>query len=65
MIPIGDSARRHTTPWVNYAFILLNVLAFILVGNEDADFFLYQKLSRSSSQAGSTPGNNRDLVLEI
>lgn len=29
MIPVGDSNRRHTTPWVTYAIILLNFAAFI------------------------------------
>ena len=29
MIPIGDSAPRWTTPWVNYLIILITVLAFV------------------------------------
>lgn len=29
MIPIGDSPRPRTTPWVNYGLILLNIAVFI------------------------------------
>ena len=29
MIPIGDSNRRYTTPWVTYALIVLNFVAFL------------------------------------
>jgi membrane associated rhomboid family serine protease len=29
MIPIGDSNRRHRTPWVTYAIILANVVVFL------------------------------------
>jgi membrane associated rhomboid family serine protease len=29
VIPIGDSPRSHTTPWVTYAIILLNVAVFL------------------------------------
>ncbi|MCZ2109681.1 MAG: rhomboid family intramembrane serine protease [Dehalococcoidia bacterium] len=29
MIPVGDSSRRRTTPWVNYAIILVNIGVFI------------------------------------
>jgi len=29
MIPVGDSPRSHTTPFVNYAFILINIVAFV------------------------------------
>lgn len=31
MIPIGDSPRSRTTPWVNYVFILINIGVFIYV----------------------------------
>ncbi len=31
MIPIGDSPRRRTTPWVTRAMILANLLVFVLV----------------------------------
>jgi membrane associated rhomboid family serine protease len=29
MIPVGDNNRRRSTPWVNYAIILANVLVFV------------------------------------
>ncbi len=29
MIPIGDSPRRLTTPWVNYALLLINIVVFV------------------------------------
>lgn len=29
VIPIGDSTRSRTTPWVTYAIILLNVVVFV------------------------------------
>lgn len=29
MIPVGDSPRSRSTPWVNYAIILVNVAAFL------------------------------------
>lgn len=36
MIPIGDSTRRRTTPWVNYAFIAVNIGIFLYVLGLDA-----------------------------
>ena len=29
MIPIGDSPKSKTTPWVNYAFIAINIAVFL------------------------------------
>ena len=37
MIPVGDSPRRHRTPWVNYAFILINIGVFIYMVTLTAD----------------------------
>lgn len=31
MIPVGDSPRSRTVPWVNYALILANLAAWVLV----------------------------------
>ncbi len=31
MIPVGDSTKRHRTPWVNYLFIAANVVVFLFM----------------------------------
>ncbi|WBL34909.1 rhomboid family intramembrane serine protease [Tepidiforma flava] len=36
MIPVGDSTRRHSTPWVTYAILLANVAVFIAMLGMDA-----------------------------
>ena len=36
MIPVGDSTRRHATPWVTYAIILANFAVFIAMLGMDA-----------------------------
>ncbi|MGE0599670.1 MAG: hypothetical protein AB7P41_09555, partial [Dehalococcoidia bacterium] len=37
MIPVGDSNRRLTTPWVTYAIILVNLGVFIYMLTLPAD----------------------------
>ena len=38
-IPVGDDNRdRHTTPYVNYLFIAINILVFILLQKMGADY---------------------------
>lgn len=49
MIPIGDSPRRRSTPWVTYAIILINVGVFIYM------------LTLSTSVPSSTAIANRDF----
>lgn len=36
MIPVGDSTRRHSTPWVTYAIIAANFLVFFAMLGMDA-----------------------------
>ncbi|WP_322795703.1 rhomboid family intramembrane serine protease [Tepidiforma sp.] len=36
MIPVGDSTRRYSTPWVTYGIILANALVFIAMLGMDA-----------------------------
>lgn len=36
MIPIGDSNRRRTTPWVNYGIIFLNIVVFLYMATLSA-----------------------------
>ncbi|MCX7618982.1 rhomboid family intramembrane serine protease [Tepidiforma sp.] len=36
MIPVGDSTRRHSTPWVTYAILLANVAVFVAMLGMDA-----------------------------
>jgi membrane associated rhomboid family serine protease len=36
VIPVGDSTRRHSTPWVTYAIILANFAVFIAMLGMDA-----------------------------
>ncbi|GIW13746.1 MAG: hypothetical protein KatS3mg062_1185 [Tepidiforma sp.] len=36
MIPVGDSTRRHSTPWVTYAILLLNFGVFFAMLTMDA-----------------------------
>ena len=50
MIPVGDSPRRRTTPWVNYALIALN-----------AGVFLYMLFGLSTSAAANPAIANRDF----
>ncbi len=36
MIPVGDSTRRHSTPWVTYAILLVNFAVFFAMLRMDA-----------------------------
>ncbi len=51
MIPIGDSAPRWRTPWVNYLIIAANVLAFLF------ELSLGSRLDAFVRQFGVTPAD--------
>lgn len=50
MIPIGDSPRTHSTPWVNYALIVANVAVFIYMLTLDANIYVPGGLGRIAQQ---------------
>ncbi|MDZ7727571.1 MAG: rhomboid family intramembrane serine protease [Dehalococcoidia bacterium] len=56
MIPIGDSSRSRRTPWVNYAFILANVLVFLYTLTLSVD------IAPDSQQAARDFAVQRDSV---
>lgn len=68
MLPIGDSARARTFPWVNLSIILLNFLVFFYELNLNAQVigFGVTELDRFIANWGSTPAClNTVLGLDV